>query len=439
VPKLTHGPLVGATTHHSVMIWLRADDDCHSEIRVAKEHNDLPEKYIARGSTILKETKDFTGVIEFTGLEPDTHYSYCVFLDGELALSNSLFPSPSFQTFPLPNQHAPDFSFAFGSCFIPQRYQDKIFNQIAERSSTQKNSVSNLRFFIMLGDNVYVDEYVKDICEKKKIDCPSVAEYYKGAYRDTWKYKNFRRALSQLSTYMIFDDHEFWDNWGNIDPNDPPSKHYDAEHDEHAKQTYQIYQDSHNPDYQSRHTNNKNQYFYKFGYGNVGFFVLDCRTERKADEKIMLGVEQWHALFEWLLDTKDNYAVKFIVSSVPITFIGLPHWLINKFHEKLGDQWLGYTKERLRLFEFIQKNKIQGVHFLSGDIHLGQAIVIRSKFWPKLSGCCQKRLQPGSIKQFIHWPGDLSNSFMASVYVSWPMTISKLKAFIMNQKTSSRL
>jgi hypothetical protein len=55
----------------------------------------------------------------------------------------------------------------------------------------------------------------------------------------------------------------------------------------------------------------------------------------------------------------------------------LPHKIIDFLHGELGDQWLGYPEERLELFKFIQQEKITGVHFLSGDIHLGQGLVIK--------------------------------------------------------------
>lgn len=378
VPELTHGPIVGATTPHSVSIWLRADTACEAEIRLAQDPNDLPGKSIMSGSTSLRETTDFTGVIELSKLEPDSRYAYLVLLDGEVAhIDENL--TPGFHTFPASGQgQGQDFSFAFGSCFIPQKYKDCIFKHLSQQCFTRADGRLNLRFFMMLGDNVYVDEFIKEKygCAT---DCPIEEEDFREAYRETWKFKNFRRALSQMPTYMIFDDHEFWDNWGNIDTDGDQSAEKIEFIDKYAQQTYRHYQDSHNPDYQRRHAGNQSKYYYSFEYGHVGFFVLDCRTERKANSKIMLGVEQWHALFDWLRQNNDKYAVKFVVSSVPICFTGLPHWLIDKFHEKLGDQWHGYTKERLRLFEFIQKHDIQGVHFLSGDIHLGQAVAIRSK------------------------------------------------------------
>lgn len=375
MPELTHGPIVGATTSHSVSIWLRADSACEAEIRLAQDPNNLPEKSITSGSTLLQETADFTGVIEMSNLEPDSRYAYLVLLDGEVAHIDDNH-SPSFHTFPASDQgQGQDFSFAFGSCFIPQRYTDGIFKHIGQQCSTQADGRLNLRFFMMLGDNVYVDEFIKE--KYGSTDCPIKEEDFKEAYRETWKFKYFRRALSQIPTYMIFDDHEFWDNWGNVAPD--KSEKQNEHIDEYAQKTYHLYQDCHNPDYQRRHAGNQSRYYYSFEFGNVGFFVLDCRTERNAKSKIMLGVEQWHALFDWLRQNNDKYAVKFVVSSVPICFTGLPHWLVNKFHEKLGDQWHGYTKERLHLFEFIQKHDIQGVHVLSGDIHLGQAVVIRSK------------------------------------------------------------
>ena len=149
-----------------------------------------------------------------------------------------------------------------------------------------------------------------------------------------------------------------------------------------AKQAYWEYQDRHNPNAVARHKTADPVYHYTFSYGkDMGFFVLDCRMQRNPNaipHPTILGDAQRQALYTWLKDNKTNYRLKFIVSSVPITFIALPHRIVNWLHHTLGDQWLGFPQERLDLFKFIQHEKIEGVHFLSGDIHLGQGLVIKA-------------------------------------------------------------
>ena len=175
----------------------------------------------------------------------------------------------------------------------------------------------------------------------------------------------------------IFDDHEFWDNWGTRHSSQNAGDAYRV-----ACKTYLEYQDSHNPDSLVRHKEDPPQYYYTFEYGDVGFYVLDCRTRRSPrglPYPSILGDEQREALYKWLRDDDKRYAVKFVVSSVPITFIAIPHWLVNLLHDVLGDQWMGFRKARADLFKFIQDHNITGVHFLSGDVHLGQGVKIEPK------------------------------------------------------------
>lgn len=375
MPAVTHGPIVGATTADSVTIWLRAEDTSFVEIRLALEAGSLPEESICSACIQLDQDLDCTGVVTLTELKADTLYHYAVLIDGKQVLPDDEFTELSFRTFPEPGSACESFSFAFGSCFRPhyQNIGDGIFRNLAPEYGPH-----GPRFFLMIGDNVYVDDlYEQYVLEGQPQAWQSLQQLYYKTYRDTWKYSTFRRALMNTPTFMMFDDHEYWNNWGN-----EPEHQFDSEGLPTALQAYRAYQDSHNPDAETRHGADSEQYHYTFSYGDVGFFVLDCRTRRNPSAKpyrTMLGSEQREALIDWLIDNNDRYRVKFIISSVPVTFIALPHWFVNLVHGGLGDQWLGYPAERLTLFSVIKQKKITGVHFLSGDIHLGQGVVIKSQ------------------------------------------------------------
>ncbi len=82
--------------------------------------------------------------------------------------------------------------------------------------ATEKGEELEPRFFLMIGDNVYVDKHIElRILDETRPPAESLLELYREAYRDSLDYRTFRRALMQTPTYMIFDDHEFWDNWNN--------------------------------------------------------------------------------------------------------------------------------------------------------------------------------------------------------------------------------
>jgi phosphodiesterase/alkaline phosphatase D-like protein len=371
MPKLTHGPLLGAITDNSVNIWLRAGGCAEAQIRVSTSADPLSETDAATAVATLKKEHDYTAVLSFTNLQPDTTYHYIVLLDDQPTLESNFPGQTTFRTFPQPEEEAGSFSFAFGSCFIPEVHGDEIFKNL-----TGENSQVDPHFFLMIGDNVYVDEHIKDRNKKDWPVTESLLELYREAYRESWKHETFRRALMQTPSFMIFDDHEFWNNWNNL-----AVHQHDREGSLAAKQAYWDYQDSHNPDAAERHQTADPTYHYTFSYGkDIGFFVLDCRVRRNPDAipyPTILGEEQRYALYQWLKNNKTNYRAKFIISSVPISFIALPHKIVNLLHGTLGDQWLGYPEERLELFKFIQQEEIEGVHFLSGDIHLGQGLVIK--------------------------------------------------------------
>jgi alkaline phosphatase D len=371
--EITHGPLVGATTDSSVNIWLRANGAAKVKIHLSTAADPLSDPKAKKAKASLDCQQDFTAVLSFTKLLPDTTYHYTVLLDGEPALDKKFTGQTTFHTFPKTGEEAGSFSFAFGSCFIPELHGDAIFNNLVH-----ENGKLDPRFFLMIGDNIYADKYLELRSREPGPPPESLLELYRAAYRKSWGYPTFRQALMQTPGYMIFDDHEIWDNWNNS-----AEHQHDHEGFLAAKQAYLEYQDSHNPDAATRHAPDDPQYYYTFSYGkDVGFFVLDCRMRRNPQAipyPTILGDEQRQALYKWLKDNKSEYRLKFIVSSVPINFVALPHTLVNLLHGTLGDQWLGYPEERLDLFKFIQYEGIEGVHFLSGDIHLGQALAIKPK------------------------------------------------------------
>jgi alkaline phosphatase D len=369
--NLTHGPLVGATTDQSVHIWLRADGAGEAEIRLFAAADPLQDAGAKRAKAWLQSRQDYTAVFTINELQPDTTYHYTLFLNGQPALDQEFEGQTTFRTFPSREERASSFSFTFGSCFVPEFHADAIFNNLAADRDFDP------RFFLMIGDNVYVDKYIELHSSDPAPAAESLLELYRAAYRESWGYPNFRRALAQTPSFMIFDDHEIWDNWNN-----EAVHQHDREGLPAAKQSYWEYQDCHNPYARARHGTSDPTYYYTFEYGSdIGFFVLDCRMRRNPEAipyPTILGDEQRQALYKWLGDNKGKYRLKFIVSSVPISFIALPHTIVQIFHGKLGDQWLGYPQERLELFKFIHHEDIQGVHFLSGDIHLGQGLVIKS-------------------------------------------------------------
>jgi len=103
--------------------------------------------------------------------------------------------------------------------------------------------------------------------------------------------------------------------------------------------------------------------FYNFSYGDVGTFVLDSRSHRDCVKKIMLGKEQKAILKNWMINDKSIF--KFIISSVSFC-----HNIRNP------DTWWAFNEERNEIKDFIEKEKIKGVTFLTADLHATALIKI---------------------------------------------------------------
>jgi alkaline phosphatase D len=95
----------------------------------------------------------------------------------------------------------------------------------------------------------------------------------------------------------------------------------------------------------------------------VEVFVLDCRTEREGDAYI--SVEQMNWLKQGLLDSPSRF--KIICNSVPITDLTA---IFGQAQE--DDRWQGYPGQREEILSHIESLDIEGVLWITGDVHYGQ-------------------------------------------------------------------
>ena len=100
----------------------------------------------------------------------------------------------------------------------------------------------------------------------------------------------------------------------------------------------------------------------------------------------MLGEGQWQALEDWLRAVKDDFPLKFLVTSCSA--------LYSMWTDIPRDRWSGFPEERDRLLRFIGGNDIQGVYLLAGDLHSAHAI----------SAECGPRRNPVRIWEFCSTP-----------------------------------
>ena len=382
--KLLLGPLVGDLSHDSVKIWGRASGKATMYAWLD-------------GGRLIKQTSQtkvdaktgFTGVVEIKDLQPETWYRYALTLTSEKPPAASF---GRFKTAPVPRQ-LKNFSFAFGSCFLPIKSEPGLTFQRISRMHGRTS------FLLMVGDQIYADLWkhngLKDHIALDKDD-------YREVYRYSWSNKYMRELLKDVPVFMTLDDHEVDNDWHWEGPSrtkaaipfytrfrrwrkgcSPEERTLTLDRAYASLQTYWEHQGMHGPELLIPDTVKKNQvqlgpgkpfsFAYTFTYGGAAFFVMDTRSMRmrRRGKGEVLGNEQWLKLKSWLSDVRDAYPVKFVVASSAFL-----HFLIGDY---ALDRWSGYPRERNRLLYYLSEREIEGVYLLTGDLHSGHAISVDIK------------------------------------------------------------
>jgi len=381
--EIVLGPVIGGLSHDGVKLWARADGPgmLHAWVGQAPDLSDAQRA----GAALLVASSGFAARVPVQGLQPETTYHYALTLT-DTPPSPQGAPYPAFTTAPLPGTIT-DFTFAFGSCFLPgKRYDGAVLRQIDALRSSR-----DLRFLLMLGDQIYADVWGGNGIGRVAL----TENDYRAVYLHTWGHPAWRGLMQNMPVFMTLDDHEVDDDWawtsseryaGRIPGYHVPKRWIrgyppEARRLSHRRiqaaiQTYWEHQAMHAPDllhppegveYDRPQLlpSDEGNFAYTFTYGPAAFFVMDTRTQRIHGQR-MLNRVQWEALETWLLDVKDRFPVKFIVSSVSV--------LYEMWGDTSLDRWNGYPDERRRLLHLLTANHIQGVYILSGDLHTAHAV-----------------------------------------------------------------
>lgn len=381
VHPVTVGPIVGSTTDTTVRLWGRGSPPrppggryCYGIAQILTAGSTTP----AQATYFkLRAEDDFTGSVDFAGLQPARAYAYRMgyfFSDVDqhllvppVGLELQGATSGAFRSARPPG--SPELSFVFGSCRHPgpdeeelvglSNRGDRIFGTILEQADSMPTDL-----LLMVGDQIYADVR-RDV---------RTFEEYCDTYRKAFTQPLLRKLMARVPTYMTMDDHEIVDNWSMDKLVDPAlSNEQRWAHRVRflaAMEAYRAYQVVHGPALERRDvegvTNALTRYWYDFQVGPARFFVLDIRTERyhRARPPQLLGPPQMDALKHWL--TKDPGGLKFVVSAVPffpdVKLAGLAA-------VERQDKWAGFLHQRQHLLDYIRDNDVRRVVFLSGDIH----------------------------------------------------------------------
>jgi alkaline phosphatase D len=348
---LQSGPVLGYSEMREVKIWVQTKKTAEVKIRYIniKDKNEIH----WTDAVITQKNQAFTAKLTADEVEPGNRYKYTLYINNKAV---SFDYETVFQTLPVWKWRgdAPDFSFITGSgAYINETEYDRhgkpyggdyqIFTNIAETKAD---------FMLWLGDNVYLREP----------DWNSQTGIFK-RNTHTRSTPEMQKMFAVMHHYAIWDDHDYG-------PNDSDRGYA---HKDLTLKTFELFWP--NPAFG---VGEERGVYTFYNWNDCEFFLLDNRYYRSPDflkepNKTQLGEKQK----QWLKDA-------LIQSDASFKFIALGGQFLNTSgkYESYGNY--GFADERNEIIEFIQKNNIKNVVFLTGDRHLSEVSVLDRAGCPKI-------------------------------------------------------
>ena len=375
--RFAEGLISADPTPDSISLWTRvtnAEGAGKVLLEVARE--DDFRKVVASKTIATSGSVNHAVKARVDGLKPHTEYFY------RFANAKNETKVGRFRTAAPADSREP-VRFAYWSC---QDYTHGYFN------AHEVMAKEDLDFMICLGDYIYAESYhtvaggtgVRDDVIGRESEVPpkpgALVGYYREAltlrhYRD--KYSLYRKdpALRELHRQfpMVYvpDDHEVQDNYAGKAGSAqlPPTSRYTAARKKAARKAFF----ESNP----RFPNGKTLYGSLTFGRTVELFTMDQRSYR-ADQpcldaiappcadydqpRAFLGRTQMKALKKGLSKSKATW--KILANEVTI----MPTMVLGGSYFTY-DSWQGYPREREELLKHIDDKDINGVVFVTGDIH----------------------------------------------------------------------
>jgi phosphodiesterase/alkaline phosphatase D-like protein len=322
-PKLL-GPFLGHVTANSIKIWLHFEGS-HEVIYVTLHPNAPDTREFTSATLTLRQERLFTDCVTIEGLSPDTKYFYRLWTNQAhslpLPLQGLTEKDLNFRTLSAdPNAQI---DFVVMSCHNPTVSQLDGFEghavwadlpQIIARESNEK-----VRFALLVGDQVYADEWQDKILQEETED--GRLRHYLSAYRRFWSNIHYRRVMCSLPAVMIWDDHDITDGWGSEASSfDGDTAEFKPEWKrlfEAAFKAFSIMQGSRNPP--TLANNPRDGLDFCFRVGKWGFVLMDLRTNRNLRLHRLLTPDQARRIRKWAEDNKRDMNTLFVVSPVVLS------------------------------------------------------------------------------------------------------------------------
>lgn len=221
-------------------------------------------------------------------------------------------------------------------------------------------------FMWMLGDQIYAD------ARAGLASSASPIEMLLPRYREAFGSVGFRQLARSLPLYMVMDDHEIGDNWSRDEPQLSTARAVLARN---ALSAFSAFQRAHGPAPLGPQGHDS-----AVSHGVAAFLSLNTRIHRDRalgpqGLRRILDDGQWLLLENWLRaeQARGNHP-KFIATG-SVLAPGLVQ-ASGTPSPRDSDNWQLVQPERRRLLDFIARQQIRNVVFLSGDYHCSATATI---------------------------------------------------------------
>jgi alkaline phosphatase D len=345
--SLQNGPMIGYVEMREALIWLQTKS--FASVQVEYWEKGKPEQKWRTDVVQTYKNSAFTAKCIAENLEPGVTYEYRLEINNDSVLLN--YPT-FFSTQPLWQWRTdpPAFTVAAGSCAYvnepkydrpgkPYGSNHQIFTKIYENKPD---------LMLWLGDNTYLRE----------ADWFSRSGIQHRYTHDRAVTTEMHPLLASTPNYAIWDDHDYG-------PNDADGTWV------HKETAWEVFRDFWgNPTYG---VNGQKGCTTQFQFADVDFFLLDNRYFRtpnyceQCPNRTLLGKEQ----LDWFLAALAGSWAPYKVIAVGGQMLTTSPNGETAFHL--------YPEEREIILNFIEKENIKGVIFLTGDKHYTELSAMKNK------------------------------------------------------------
>lgn len=356
------GPMPGYSEMREVPIWVQSKKE--AKIYAIYWVKGKPDSTFVTNIVATEKDKAFTAILLADSLEPGIDYAY------SLIVNDQKINFPYETTFSTQNiwkwrSDPPEFSFLIGSCaYINETRFDRPGQPYGDRFEIYESMADHkANFMIWLGDNLYFREP----------DWNSWTGIIQ-RYTHDRAIPELQRFLASTHHYAIWDDHDYG-------PNNSDRGYWMKNRTLEAFKLFWA-----NPSYGVGDINGAISFF---NYADADFFLLDNRTYRTPDHlnseyKTQLGEKQLQWLFDNLVTSEATF--KFVVLGGQFLSTAGKYEMYTNY---------GFDKERELIIDFIYKNDLTNVVFLTGDVHFSEISVLEKEGEPTIWDLTSSPLNSG--------------------------------------------